>query len=378
MTPPDSTQGPLPPAPEPDKSSVDLALHVISTERAALTHVENVYRNDALARHSMAMSVTQIARSCSEYGKLVVIGVGKSGKIGEKLVATFNSLGATAVFMSPSEALHGDLGMVRPSDVVLMITFSGRTSELLHVLPHLSPYIPLVLLTGHTVPATCPIIAKHEYSILLPAPIHEPEKQSFGLSAPTTSTTVALAVGDALALSVAARMHNQPGRSPADVFQAYHPGGAIGAATVEEKSATPCLNDLATQVHNVPIAEAQHASILLGLDILKSAIRSPGGWVRTNEYHIIGPRQIHKLVDMSQPVSDLVEQNIVREKGDWISVLGTCSVDEAKQWIIKMRSEPRGKSFLHEGTILGIVDKHNEVSGVVEIEDVVGDEWIWN
>ncbi len=257
-------------------------------------------------------------------------------------------------------------------DVVLMITFSGRTPELMLLLPHIPSSIPLIILTSHVTPSTCPLIATRENSILLPAPIHEPENVSFGLSAPTTSTTVALALGDALALSVAERLHTIPGRSPADVFRSYHPGGAIGVAAAE--AAVPRMSEIATRIDAVPIAAAQNGT-LRSLDILRSAVRSPGGWVRVSPYHMIAPRQVQKLHEMTEPVSDYQDKTIVREKGDFISLRGDCSIEEARQWIAKMRAEPRGVTFLHEGTILGIVDKHNEVSSVVEIEDIVGDDW---
>lgn len=253
-----------------------------------------------------------------------------------------------------------------------MITFSGRTPELMLLLPHIPSSIPLIVLTSHIMPSTCPLIATRENSILLPAPIHEPESVSFGLSAPTTSTTVALALGDALALAVAERLHTIPGRSPADVFRAYHPGGAIGVAATEVS--IPRMSDIAITIDSVPIATAKDGN-LRSLDILRSAVRSPGGWVRVSPYHMIAPRQVQKLDDMAQPVSAYSDKSIVREQGDFISILGECSIDEARDWILKMRSEVRGRTFLHEGTILGIVDKNNEVSGVVEIEDVIGDDW---
>jgi hypothetical protein len=97
--------------------------------------------------------------------------------------------------------------------------------------------------------------------------------------------------------------------------------------------------------------------------------------VRVSPYHMIAPRRVQKLQDMNEAVCDYSDTSIVREKSDFISVLGDCTIDEARQWILKMRSEERGKTFLYPGTILGIVDKNNEVSGVVEIEDVVGDDW---
>ena len=254
-----------------------------------------------------------------------------------------------------------------------MITFSGRTPELKLLLPHIPASIPLIVLTSHLAPSTCPLIATRENSILLPAPIHEPENVSFGLSAPTTSTTVALALGDALSLSVAERLHTIPGRSPADVFRSYHPGGAIGVDAAA--SSIPRMSAIATPIASVPIATAIDGNTLRSLDILRSAVRSPGGWVRVGPYHMIAPRQVQRLQDMNEAVCDYRDPSIVREKSDFISILGDCTIEEAREWIMKMRSEERGKTFLHPGTILGIVDKHNEVSGVAEIEDIMGDDW---
>ena len=98
----------------PDASAIKLALHVISTERAALQHLENLYQNDAFSRDSLAMAVNVISRTCREHGKVVICGVGKSGKIGAKMVATCNSLGIMAVELAPTDALHGDLGVIKP------------------------------------------------------------------------------------------------------------------------------------------------------------------------------------------------------------------------------------------------------------------------
>lgn len=87
---------------------------------------------------------------------------------------------------------------------------------------------------------------------------------------------------------------------------------------------------------------------------------------------MIAPRQVQKLQDMNEAVCEYRDASIVREKDDFISVHGDWTIEEAREWIMKMRS--RGKTFLHPGTILGIVDKHNEVSGVAEIEDIMGDD----
>ena len=97
-----------------DVSSVVTAIHVMSTERAALAHLEHLYQTDARSQQDLARAVDQIARCVRDGGKLVICGVGKSGKIGLKIEATMNSLGIYSAFLHPTEALHGDLGLIRP------------------------------------------------------------------------------------------------------------------------------------------------------------------------------------------------------------------------------------------------------------------------
>lgn len=110
-----------------------MAIHVIATERAALENLERVYSTNELARNNMERAVEQIANTINAGSKLIVCGVGKSGKIGEKVVATMNSLGIYCSFLHPTEALHGDLGMVRPVSptVFFFFLFSGICSLLL-------------------------------------------------------------------------------------------------------------------------------------------------------------------------------------------------------------------------------------------------------
>ncbi|KAK4905042.1 hypothetical protein LTR28_000830, partial [Elasticomyces elasticus] len=96
---------------------------------------------------------------------------------------------------------------------------------LLNILPHIPKSTPMIALTSHTAREACPLLDGRPTSVLLPAPIHEPEEVSFGVAAPTTSTTVAMAVGDMLALTVAEQLLDS---SVAEVFKHNHPGGAIG------------------------------------------------------------------------------------------------------------------------------------------------------
>ena len=209
-----------------ESDTLGTALHVMETEQHALMNLSQIYRTDPSARRNMADAVSIIAGTTKRGGRLVVTGVGKSGKIGEKCVATMNSLGVRSAFLHPIEAVHGDLGMIGPADVILVITFSGKTPELLSLMPHLPRDLPHLIVSAHMDSECCPLIFmnKSQSWTLLPAPIPVAERQSFGIAAPTTSTMVALALTDALALAVAKALH----MDPEAVFRLNHPGGAIG------------------------------------------------------------------------------------------------------------------------------------------------------
>lgn len=114
-------------------------------------------------------------------------------------------------------------------DVLFFISYSGKTPELLNLLPHLPRQLQIVALTSQSKASECPLLKEHENGILLPAPLFELEEVSFGVSAPTTSTTVQIAIGDMLALTVADQLHENKGKT----FKKNHPGGAIGAVTRE-------------------------------------------------------------------------------------------------------------------------------------------------
>ena len=115
------------------------------------------------------------------------------------------------------------------NDTILLVTFSGRTAELCALLPHLPRNLPLLCMTAHPARPGAPLTHGRPDSVVLPTPLPEPEEQSFGIAAPTASTTVAMALGDALAVAVARKIHVDEGRGPREVFRAHHPGGAIGS-----------------------------------------------------------------------------------------------------------------------------------------------------
>lgn len=150
-------------------------------------------------------------------GKLIVSGLGKSGHVARKIAATFASTGTTAVFLHLAEAIHGDLGMAAAGDVAILISQSGETTELEAVIEHFQHAdIPIIGITGH--PGTMLAEASS-------APLVLPHWAEVGPEsvAPTTSTTMTLALGDALAMTVM----RQKGFTRTD-FGRLHPGGALG------------------------------------------------------------------------------------------------------------------------------------------------------
>lgn len=151
-------------------------------------------------------------------GKLIVSGLGKSGHVGRKIAATFASTGTTATFLHLAEAIHGDLGMAAAGDVAMLISQSGETAELEPVIDHFERVeIPIVAITGNGRSMLADAAAA---ALVLP---HWPEVGPEAV-APTTSTTMTLALGDALAMTVM----RQKGFSRSD-FGRLHPGGALGA-----------------------------------------------------------------------------------------------------------------------------------------------------
>ncbi len=158
-----------------------------------------------------------VGRILTIRGKLIVTGVGKSGLVGAKIAATFASTGTPSFFLHPTEALHGDLGMIGEDDAVLAISYSGESEELGAILPHIKRFdIPLIGMTANAASTL------GRYSDVLLRMHVEREACPLGI-APTSSTTLTLALGDALAVC----LMKARGFAKED-FASFHPGGALG------------------------------------------------------------------------------------------------------------------------------------------------------
>ncbi|MDH5325525.1 MAG: KpsF/GutQ family sugar-phosphate isomerase [Gammaproteobacteria bacterium] len=187
-----------------------------------ITLAKAVIENEAKAIEALSDRIDEdFFKACSImhacHGRIVVMGMGKSGHIGGKIAATLASTGSPAFFVHPGEASHGDMGMITQSDVVLAFSNSGETDEISTLLPLIKrKNVPLIALTGNV-----------NSSLARAATVHidvsvEKEACPLGL-APTTSTTAALAMGDALAIALL-----ESKGFTADDFALSHPGGQLG------------------------------------------------------------------------------------------------------------------------------------------------------
>ena len=191
-----------------DQKLRELGLAVIQVEALAISALAKQINDNFVVACKLLFNCT---------GRVVVIGMGKSGHIAGKIAATLASTGTPAFFVHPGEASHGDLGMITKQDVVLALSNSGETEEILKILPLIKRLgVPLIAMTGNPA-STLGIVATTHINVAV-----EHEACPLGL-APTSSTTAALVMGDALAVSLLeARGFTR------DDFALSHPGGSLG------------------------------------------------------------------------------------------------------------------------------------------------------
>jgi len=213
----------------PRDDSLAEARRVLALEREAIQAVAEAI-DDAFARAVECILTLE--------GRLVVVGMGKSGIIAQKIAATFASTGTPAQFVHAAEAQHGDLGMITRADVVLALSHSGETDEVRGMLPALKRLgIPLIGMTGKRGSS----LARHA-DIVLHVPV---EKEACPMNlAPTASTTAALALGDALAVVVL----NRRGFRPED-FARFHPAGSLGRRL-------KCVGELMHRGRELPLVDS--------------------------------------------------------------------------------------------------------------------------
>ncbi|BFM50938.1 KpsF/GutQ family sugar-phosphate isomerase [Marinomonas sp. THO17] len=198
----------------PSSTSIDTDALIASAQRTLSTQAQALSNLASQVTDEFAKAVRMILTS---KGRTIICGMGKSGLIGKKIAATLASTGTPSFFLHPGEAFHGDLGMIQAEDILILISYSGETEELMRLLPSLKSFgNPSIALVGNMEST----LAKHCDCVL---DISVDRETCPNNLAPTTSTTMTTAMGDALAVALMECRSFQP-----QDFARFHPGGSLG------------------------------------------------------------------------------------------------------------------------------------------------------
>lgn len=275
-------------------------------------------------------------------GRVIITGMGKSGIIARKIVATMNSTGTPAIFLHPSDAVHGDLGMVRNDDVVICISKSGDTQEIRQLLPMFKRIaVPIITMVGNLNSH----LAKQSDVVL---DISVKEEACPHNLAPTTSTTATLAMGDALAVTLLEKKN-----FTADDFAMFHPGGSLGKRLLLK------IEELAITGEQVPKI-GLHASLKDA--ILEITAKRLGATCVMNGDDtlagIITDGDLRRLLQKTSDVSGLTAEQVMTKNPKTIrkGTLASAALQEMENFSI---------------TQLVIIDEHKKPYGLVHLHDLV-------
>ncbi|MCS7048500.1 MAG: KpsF/GutQ family sugar-phosphate isomerase, partial [Verrucomicrobiae bacterium] len=236
----------------PAKTS-EAALHLARARRVFDIELDAVRQTRAALDGQFVTAVDTIVRALRRNAKVIVTGIGKSGNIGQKIAATLTSTGTTSVVLDSVNAMHGDLGIIRDGDVVLALSYSGETEELIRVLPAIRRFnVTLIAMTGN------PKSQLARYSDIVLTLRARREACPFNL-APTSTTTAMLVLGDALAMCVL----EARGFKKSD-YAKLHPAGAIGRTLLLQ------IRDIMRRGDRNPVVE-QHRTVKDALLIMTRA-----------------------------------------------------------------------------------------------------------
>lgn len=317
----------------------DIALDVIDIEANMIQRLKNRI-NDNFTQACLQL------KNCT--GRIVVMGVGKSGHIAKKIAATLASTGSPAFFVHPGEAKHGDIGMITKQDAVLALSYSGETEEILACLPAIKQLsIPLISLTG-----------KPHSTLARTATFHidvsvEKEACPLGL-APTSSSTATLVMGDAIAMTL---LHLR-GFTPED-FARSHPGGALG------KRLLLTVGSLMHHVPNIPIVyeDATLKEALLEMSLKKLGMTTVVNKVSKELLGVFTDGDLRRALDKAHdihttPIIDLMSQNPkvinpIQLAYDALSMMETYKITSLI--VTNENKEPIGVIHIHDIFRAGVI-----------------------
>jgi len=280
---------------------------------------------------------------CNSGGRIILSGIGKSGIIGRKIVATLNSTGTRSLFLHPVEAMHGDLGQVTPEDIFISLSKSGETDELNILLPSIRRIgCKTIAFTGDKQSTLANLS-----DIVIDVGV-DCEACPLGL-APTASTTALLAMGDALAVVLLEKKHFK-----SSDFRLYHPGGTLGqrlSTRIKDlmiaKKSLPCVPEGTAMTEAVMAIEAGG----LGATLVVNRHNKLSG--------IITDGDIRRMVVSARPISELMAEDVMTRNPR------TLHKDSPTYDALNIMEQ-------HQITVLPIVNSAGEVQGILHLHDILG------
>ncbi len=318
------------------------ALRTLQLERAGIAALEDAL--NGAGGSNLAVEFTRaVELICSRTGRLMISGMGKSGHVGRKIAATLASTGTPAYFVHPGEASHGDLGMIKPSDAILLLSWSGETAELADIITYSQRF--QIGLIGITSNATSTLGRQSDIGLILPK---SEEACPNGL-APTTSTTMQLAIGDALAIALL----EAKGFTAAD-FRNFHPGGKLGARLT-------FVRDIMHRGERMPIVPV---AATMGEAIVEISAKGLGCVAAVNDNGSLagivtdGDLRRNMRADlMAMSVKDIMTQRPLTISGDILAAEALEIINSRKitaLFILDAERKPAGIVHLHDLLRLGV------------------------
>ena len=307
------------------------------------TEIEGINAVRAKLSESFAELVQRCSDTIDRGGKLVITGVGKSGYIGKKMAATLSSVGNPSVFMHPVEARHGDLGLLQKDDLLIAISYSGETEELLAVLPPAKRLgVPLIAIAANKESS---LGKMSDFTFEMPVP---KEACPFNL-APTTSTTALLVLGDALAMVLL----DQRGFTKSD-YGRRHPGGAIG------RMVTMSARDVMRKPENSALVKAD--AIVRETLYEMSRARSGAAIVVDDDNRLLG---IFTDGDFRRRAAD--DDDVLKRKMSEVMTANpvTVKADSMVAEVVKIVESRRIDDLV-------VIDNDGKVAGFIDIQDLPG------
>ncbi len=313
---------------------IEIGKDVIAQEIAALEVARNFINDD------FAESVRLI---CDAH-KVIVAGVGKSGIIGKKIAATLSSIGISAVFLHPVEALHGDIGMVQKDDVVILLSKSGTTDEIIRFLPFIKMRsAKIISILGNTKS----YIARHS-DIVLNGSV-KAEACPFNL-APTTSSTVAVAIGDALAICAMKLMN-----VTLEDFSRLHPLGQIGRNISVKVKDVMHIND------SMPMIDATASFRDAIIEITNKDLGCV--CVVNSDIQLLGlitDGDVRRILQKSEDIRGIKVKNVMTQNP--ITINAESFLGEALKVMENRESEIN---------VLPVIDEDNKLTGLIRLHDII-------